>query len=109
MMRKFGLVILAVLGVLLLAASGVAAHDNDGNTTDHDDAPTNGSAAEWAVWMEQHMIEHMGADAAERMEEHMPMTYEEMGEHMADHQHGSMMSDMMNGMMGDDMSGMGCH
>lgn len=104
-MRTLTLSVLSVLAVLLLAAGGVVAHDTDGNTTGHDDAPENGSAAEWAEWMEQHMIEHMGADVAAQMQEHMPMTYEEMGEHMADHQHGSMMHDMM----GDDMSGMGCH
>lgn len=93
-MRTFTPTVLAVLAVLLLTAGGVAAHDNDENTTGHDDAPVNGSAADWAAWMEQ----HMGADAAAQMQERMGMSYEEMGEHMASHENGSMMG-----------GGMGCH
>lgn len=97
-MRTFTLTVLAVLAVLLLTAGGVAAHDNDEHTTGHDDAPVNGSAADWAAWMEQHMTEYMGADAAAQMQERMGMSYEEMGEHMASHENGSMMG-----------GGMGCH
>ena len=113
-MRKSTLTVLAVVAILLLTAGGVTAHDNDGNTTGHDVAPGNESAADWATWMEQHMIEHMGADAAVQMQEQMGMSYEEMGEHMAAHHDGSMMDGMMNGrLMGDmmtgGMSGMGCH
>ena len=109
-MRTFTLAVLAGFVILLFAAGGVAAHDNGRNTTGHDDAPTNGTAADWAAWMEQ----HMGADAAAQMQEQMGMSYEEMGEHMASHQNGSMMHDrmmggMMNGNMGGGMSGMGCH
>lgn len=121
-MRTFTPAVLAVLAVLLLAAGGVAAHDNDRNTTGHDAAPQNGTTAEWATWMEQHMTEHMGADAAAQMQDRMGLSYEEMGEHMTSHQDGSMMDGMMNGqMMGGmmdgmmngtmrgGMSGMGCH
>lgn len=109
-MHTFKVTALAVLAVLLLAAGGVAAHGNGENTTGHDDAPATGSAADWAAWMEQHMTEQMGADAAAQMQERMGMSYEEMGEHMAAHQNGSMMDGMMNGqMMGGSKSGMRCH
>lgn len=97
-MRTFTFTVLAVLTALLLTAGAVTAHDDDGETTGHDDAPVNGSAADWAAWMEQHMTEHMGADAAAQMQEQMGMSYEEMGEHMASHQNSSMMG-----------GGMGCH
>lgn len=103
-----------MVAALMLTAGAVAAQGN--NTTDgHDDAPDNGTAAEWGAWMEQHMTEHMGDDDAERMQERMGMSYEEMGERMASHQNGSMMdggmmgSEMMNGQMDSGMSGMGCH
>ena len=113
-MRNSTLTVLAVAAILLLAAGGVTAHDNDGNTTGHDDAPVNGSAADWAAWMEQHMTEHVGADAATQMQDRMGMNYEEMGEHMAARHDDSMMDGMMNGrmlggMMNGGTSGMGCH
>ena len=97
-MRTFTLTVLAVLAVLLLTAGAVTAHDNDGETIGHDDAPVNGSAADWAAWMEQRMTEQMGTDAAAQMQERMGMSYQEMGEHIASHQNGSMMG-----------GGMGCH
>lgn len=97
-MRTSILTVLAVLAILLLTAGVVTAHDNDESTTDHDDAPVNGSAADWAAWIEQHMTERMGADAAAQMQERMGMSYEEMGEHMGSHQNGSIMG-----------GGMGCH
>ena len=122
-MRNSILSVIAVLAVLLLAAGGVAAHGTNTNTSDHENTPAAGSAAEWAIWMEQHMIEHMGTDAAAQMQDRMGMSYEEMGEHMASHQNGSMMDGMtndrmmdgmtndrmMDGMMRGGMSGMGCH
>lgn len=108
-MHTFKVTGLTVLVVLLLAAGGVAAHGNDTSTTGHDDARVNGSAADWAAWMEQHMIEHLGADAAAQMQEQMGMSYQKMGEHMASHQHGSMTNGSRDGMMGGGMSGMGCH
>lgn len=95
-MRNSTLTILTTVAVLLLAAGGVAAHGNDGDTTGPD-ASTNGSPADWTAWIEQHMSEHMGADAAEQMQDRMGMSSEEMGDHMASHQNGSM------------MGGMGCH
>ena len=120
-MRNFTLTITAVLAVLLLAVGGVAAHGTN-SSPGHDDAPQNGTAAEWATWMEQHMTEQMGADAAAQMQDRMGMSYEEMGERMSAHQGGSMMDGMkngrmmgsmmdgmMNGMMRGGMSGMGCH
>ena len=101
--------VLAVLAVLLLAG-GVTAHGTNASTSDHESTPANGSAAEWATWMEQHVIEHMGADAAAQIQDRMGMSYEEMGKHMASHQNGSMMNGrMMDGMMRGGMSGMGCH
>ena len=109
-MRTFTLAVVLVLAVLLLAAGGVAAHGNDGNTTGHDDAPENGSAADWATWMEQHVTERTGADAAAQMREQMGMSSEEVGEHMAAHQNDSMMHDgMRGGTMDGGMPGMSCH
>lgn len=92
-MRTFTVIALAVLGVVLVATGGVVAHGNGGS--EHADAPENGTAAEWGAWMERHITEHMGADAAARMQEWMGMSYEEMGEHMA--------------AGGSTMGGMGCH
>ena len=120
-MRTFTLVITAALAVLLLAVGGVAAHGMNNSTAGHDNAPQNGTAAEWATWMEQHMTEQMDADAAAQMQERMGMSYGEMGEQMASRQNGSMMdgrmgemmdggmmNGSMDGMMGGGMSGMGC-
>ena len=108
-MRNSLLSVLAVLAVLLLAVGGVAAHGTHVSTADHESAPANGSAAEWATWMEQHMTKQMGAEAAAQMQGRMGMSYEEMGEYMASHHDGSMMDGMMNGrMMGGTMDGMMC-
>lgn len=100
---------LAAVAVLLLvgfalAVSGAAAHGTDETDTSHD-GTENESAEAWADWMEEHMIEHMGEERADRMEQRTPMTYEEMGRHMASHDRDDG-SD--SGMMGD-TSGMGCH
>ena len=112
-MRNSLLSVLAVLAVLLLAVGGVAAYAHNESTTDHESVSANGSTAEWITWMEQRTTEQMGADAATQMQERMGLSYEEMGEYMASHQNGSMMSGMngrmMGGMMRGGMSGMGCH
>lgn len=89
--------VLALVVVLLLTVGAVTAHEN---SSDDHDAPVSGTAAEWGAWMEQHMTDHMGADAAKRMQERMGMSYEEMGEHMSDGGNGTMMGGM---------GGMGCH
>ena len=94
-MRKFTVIALALLGVLLVATGVVVAHGN--GDSNHTDAPGNGTAAEWGAWMEQHMTDHMGADAAKQMQEQMGMSYEEMGEHMASGENGPL------------KGGMGCH
>lgn len=95
-MQKSLFSVLVLLSVLFLAAGGVAAHGGDGDAG-HTDAPGNETAAGWGAWMEQHMTEHMGVDAAAWMQERMGMTFAEMGEHMAAGEGGSM------------MGGMGCH
>ena len=102
-MRNAILVVLAVLAVSALAVSGAAAHGSNETDTSHKDVPDDDSTDSWATWMEQHMIEHMGEERAAQMEERMPMTYEEMGQHMASH------DDSSDGGMMDGMSGMGCH
>ena len=115
-MRNAILAVLVVLAVFALAVSGAAAHGSNETDTSHEDAPGDDSADAWGTWMEQHMIEHMGEERAAQMEvehmgeeraaqmeERMPMTYEEMGQHMASHDDSS-----DRGMMGD-MAGMGCH
>ena len=96
-MRNQTLSVLAVLMILLLAVGSVTAHGGNASTSDHDRMPENASAAEWATWMEQRMTEYMGADAAAQMQERMGMSYEEMGQHMATHQNGSMMNGGMSG------------
>lgn len=97
-MKHAGIGVLALVVVLLLTVGAVTAHGNGGDG-DHD-APVDGTAAEWGAWMEQHMAEHMGVDAAKRMQERMGMSYTEMGEHMTDGGNGTMMGGM---------GGMGCH
>lgn len=93
---------LAVLTVIASVTGGVAAHGSDETDASHDDVPEDGSADGWAAWMEQRMVEHMGEERAEQMEQRMPATYEEMGRHMAAHERGS--DDAMGG-----MSGSGCY
>lgn len=108
--RTVAITALAILATLLLVAGGVAAHGDGTDGHDHDDAPVDGTAEEWAEWMEQHMADHMGEDAATQMREHMGMSYEEMGrmmEGMMNDDEGMMGDD--EGMMGKDGSGMGCH
>ncbi|WP_254534889.1 hypothetical protein [Halomarina litorea] len=75
------LVALATIG-LAFAAPVVSAH---GNETSADDAPPyDGTADDWAAWMEDHMTEHMGPGAVEWMESHMGVTVDEMAQDMAD-------------------------
>ena len=103
-MRKITIGLIAMLAALMLTTGAVAAQGN--NTTDgHDEAPVNGTAADWGDWMEQQMTEHMGADETERMQERMGVSYEQMGAMMK----GMMGDDGMRGMMGGNGSGMGCH
>lgn len=94
-MRKFTVIVLALLGVLLVATGGVVAHGN--GDSNHTNASENGTTAERGAWMEQHMTDHMGTDAANQMQEQMGMTFEEMSEHMASGEAASM------------KGGMGCH
>lgn len=79
-------VLVLVLAVLALAfiAPVVSAHGNDSAPEPTaDDAPVNGTAAEWADWMESHMNDHMGPGAAEWMESYMGISIDEMAEDMA--------------------------
>lgn len=93
-----------VLAGFALAVSGAAAHGSDETDSSHD-GPENETAEAWADRMEGHMIEHVGEERAERMEQRTPMTYEEMGRHMASHDRDD---GSASGMMSD-TSGMGCH
>ena len=82
------LVAFALVG-LAVAAPVVSAHGND---TTADDAPSSdGTADDWATWMEAQMTEHMGPGAVEWMESHTGVTVDEMAQNMAaeDH-HGGM-------------------
>ncbi|WP_137285878.1 hypothetical protein [Halorussus salinisoli] len=81
---KFGrwlLVALAIVG-LAFAAPVVSAHGNE--TTGDDAPPYDGTADDWAGWMEAQMTEHMGPSAVEWMESHMDVTVDEMAQDMAD-------------------------
>ncbi|WP_254538771.1 hypothetical protein [Halomarina litorea] len=75
------LVALAIIG-LAFAAPVVSAHGNE--TTADDAPPYDGTADDWAAWMEAHMTEHMGSGAVEWMEAHMGGTVDEMAQDMAD-------------------------
>ncbi|WP_423999154.1 hypothetical protein ACOZ4I_10220 [Haloarcula salina] len=75
------LVVLAIVG-LALAAPLVSAHGTD--TTVDDAPPYDGTADDWAAWMEGHMTEHMGPGSVEWMESHMGVTVDEMAQDMAD-------------------------
>ena len=75
------LVALAIIG-LAFAAPVVSAHGNE--TTADDAPPYDGTADDWAAWMEAHMTEHMGPGAVEWMEAHMGVTVDEMAQDMAD-------------------------
>lgn len=109
-MRKLTLTVTAVLAVLLLAVGGAVAHGSTTNVSDQESVPENGTTDEWATWTEQHMTEHMGVDVTAQMQEQMDMSDEEMGEHMASRQDGSMMDGgMMGSMMNGTMSERGCH
>ena len=104
-MRNFTLTVLAALAVLMLAVGGVTAHGSNDTASDQDAVPENASVDEWAIWMEQHMTERMGADAAAQMQDRMGMSYEQMGYMMK----GMMNNDGMGNMMNGTGSGMGCH
>lgn len=75
------LVALAIVG-LAFAAPVVSAHGND--TTADDAPPSDGTADDWAVWMEAQMAEHMGPGSVEWMESHMGVTVDEMAQDRAD-------------------------
>lgn len=100
--RTVAIAALAIFTALLLIAGGAVAHGDDADH-DHDDAPIDGTVEEWADWMEEHMTEHMGEDAAKQMQDRMGMSYEEVGQMMEG------MMDGDGGMMGENGSGMGCH
>ena len=99
-----------LIGLVLLAlatgAGAVTAHENGENIDhNHDGMPANGTAADWATWMEQQMTDHMGPQAANRMQNRMGMTYDEMGAHMTEMMNGRMTGSMMD----RNMSAGGCH
>ena len=101
------LVALAVVAVAL-APAVVSAH---GNETTAGTPPYNGTAADWAAWMEAHMAEHMGPGAVEWMEAHMGVTVDDMAEDMADgdydnHGHGTYGPGYGHGMYGPGYGGM---
>ncbi|WP_136590610.1 hypothetical protein [Salinigranum halophilum] len=75
------LVVLAIVG-LAFAAPVVSAHGDE--PTADDAPPYDGTAADWAVWMEAHMNDHMGRGSVEWMESHMGVTVDEMVQDMAD-------------------------
>ena len=74
------LVAVAIAG-LALAIPVVSAHGTDAPADDV--APYDGTADEWATWMETQMNEHMGPGSVEWMESQMGLTVEEMGQDMA--------------------------
>ncbi|MCT9098226.1 hypothetical protein [Haloarchaeobius sp. HME9146] len=96
------LVVSFALVALVFGVSVVGAHGDD--PAAEDAPPYDGTAAEWATWMEAHMTEHMGEGAVEWMESHMGGSMDEMGRGMAGGAHGPGMAD---GTRGPGMAGMG--
>ena len=95
-----------VLLVLATGVGAVTAHENgDDIDHSHDGMPANGTAADWATWMEQRMTDHMGPEASARMQDRMGMTYSEMGAHMAEMMNGQTTGSMMD----ENTSAGGCH
>jgi len=84
-LRRWLLVALAIVG-LAFAAPVVSAHGTE--TTADDAPPSDGTADDWAAWMEGHMTDHMGPGAVEWMESHMGVTVDEMARDMADDGYG---------------------
>ncbi|GGC66141.1 hypothetical protein [Haloferax sulfurifontis] len=76
---------LAIVG-LAVAAPVVSAHGDEPATDDA--APPDGTAAEWAAWMESQMAEHMGPESVEWMESHTGVTVDGMARYMADNHDG---------------------
>lgn len=88
------LVALALVGLALVVPL-VGAH---GNETTAGDAPgDDGTAAEWADWMDSHVTDHMGPDGAEQMESHMGVSVDEMARDMAAGDHGGGMGGQGHG------------
>lgn len=75
------LVVALVIVGLAFVVPAVSAHGNE--TTADDAPPYDGTADDWATWMEAHMIDHMGPGSVEWMENHMGLTVDEMAEDMA--------------------------
>lgn len=78
------LVVLALLG-LALVAPVVTAHGT-GTTTDgaHAYDRTGTGPTDWNAWMASHMTDHAGPGGVEWMESHMGATVDEMGAHVSD-------------------------
>jgi len=76
------LVTLAIAGLAFATAAVASAHgggtgpDGVGPAADGT-PPYDGTAADWAAWMEDHMDEHMGPGASEWMEAHTGTTVDE--------------------------------
>ena len=87
-MRNITIGLFVLLATLLLTAGVVAGHGNE-TSNEHDEAPMNGTAAEWG----------------DSMDKHMGMSNEKMGYMMK----GMMDNDNMSNMMDRSGSGMGCH
>ena len=75
------LVTLALVGLALVTPL-VSAHGPDAAADDA--VPYDGTADDWATWMEAQMNDHMGPGSVEWMESHMGRTVEEIGQDMAD-------------------------
>ena len=78
------LVALAIAGLALVPGL-VSAHGND--TTADDAPPYNGTADDWATWMESHMTDHMGPGSVDWTEPHTGVTVDETARDVADDDH----------------------
>ncbi|WP_335999353.1 hypothetical protein [Halorientalis halophila] len=84
---KLGRWLLVALAIVALAFAVPVASAHGTDTTADDAHPSDGTADEWAAWMEAQMTEHMGPGSVEWMESHMGVTVDEMAQDMADDDH----------------------
>ncbi|MEF8775669.1 MAG: hypothetical protein V5A43_04095, partial [Haloarculaceae archaeon] len=83
------LVAVAIVG-LAFAASVVSAHGDEPtqwNETTAEERPAHSDAANWAIWMESHMTDHMGPGAVDVMESYIGVSVAEMAQYMAEAGH----------------------
>ncbi|MBX0297961.1 hypothetical protein [Haloarcula nitratireducens] len=83
------LLVALVIVALAFVPGLVSAHDSA--TTATDASPDNGTADDWATWMDGHMTDHMGPGSVEWIESHTGMPVNEIAQDMAEDDHNGRM------------------